>query len=71
MNKLIILALLILYVSCEGPQYTLSLDYFRREGYPTDSCQGEVWWNNKLVISLKPLDFEIKFASVKVYAKEG
>ncbi len=71
MKKLFLLALMVAISLCWKPQYTISLEYARREGFSEQTSRGEIFWNGQHVLSLGSPDLEVKFASVNVYAKEG
>lgn len=60
--------------NCQLPltnQFTLKLQYACRKDVPLESCLADIVWNNKIVLSIVPVDYAVKTYSLLVTVKPG
>jgi len=60
---------------CQGcvlsKNFNLSLQYACRQNVALGSCIGQVYWNDELIYTITPRDYEIQNLSLQVIAKKG
>ena len=52
-------------------KYKLQFQYACRQGQPFESCQGNVYWNGKNILSIKPHNYKVVTKSLYVHVKVG
>jgi hypothetical protein len=84
MKKIFYLALLIaLALACEiqpyhpptgqksSTEFVLEFSFACRKGLKFDSCQGDVFWNGKMIFAVSPADHNVHTEKIQVFIRTG
>lgn len=52
-------------------EYVLEFQYACRAGLGFDSCQGNIYWNNKIIMAVSPNDYEAHTKIIHVFVDVG